>query len=55
MNKHRLNLNTAYFREARTCYMLEDFNRKLGLNDIEKARKIVSSLKRTGIAKAAVC
>lgn len=49
---HKLNLHSAYFREARTCYMLEDFNRKLGLNDIEKARKIVSSLKRTGIAKA---
>lgn len=52
MNKHKLNLHSAYFREARTCYMLEDFNNKLGLNDIEKAKKVVAALKRTGIAKA---
>lgn len=52
MNRNKLNLHTAYFREARTCYMLEDFNKKLGLNDIEKAKKVVASLKRTGIAKA---
>ena len=32
--------------------MLEDFNKKLGLNDLEKAKKVVASLKRTGIAKA---
>ena len=32
--------------------MLEDFNNKLGLNDIEKAKKVVAALKRTGIAKA---
>ena len=32
--------------------MLEDFNKKLGLNDIEKAKKVVVALKRTGIAKA---
>ena len=52
MNKNKLNLHSAYFRESRTCYMLEDFNKKLGLNDIEKAKKVVASLKRTGIAKA---
>lgn len=52
MIKNKLNRHSAYFREARTCYMLEDFNKKLGLNDIEKAKKVVASLKRTGIAKA---
>ncbi|MDD5928329.1 MAG: LlaJI family restriction endonuclease [Spirochaetales bacterium] len=52
MIKHKFDLNSAYFREARTCYMLEDFNKKLRLNDIDKAKKVVAALKRTGIAKA---
>lgn len=52
MENKTINLHTAYFREARTCYTLEDFNKKLGLKDLDKAKKIVAALKRTGIAKA---
>ena len=52
MENKTINLHTAYFREARTCYTLEDFNKKLGLKDLDKTKKIVAALKRTGIAKA---
>ncbi len=52
MEYKAIKLHTAFFRESRTCYTLEDFNKKLGLKDIEKAKKIVAALKRTGIAKA---
>lgn len=45
-------IHSAYFREIRTSYTLEDFKQKLELNDIEKAKKVVAALKRIGVAKA---
>lgn len=45
-------MHSAYFRESRSTYTLEDFNKKLDLNDIEKAKRVVAALKRIGVAKA---